>query len=78
MQFTTPLLPLHEMLACMWDENNCINFFQPTMRFFWQMFSLKIPFLVIFPRNQKNCDKIFLSKVFSRKWNNFTDQKTID
>jgi hypothetical protein len=27
MQFVTPLPPLHEMLASMWDNNNCMHFF---------------------------------------------------
>jgi hypothetical protein len=29
MQFATPLLPLREMLASMWDENNYMHFLQP-------------------------------------------------
>ncbi len=29
MQFVTPLLPLHEMLTSMWDENNYMCFLQP-------------------------------------------------
>ncbi len=29
MQFATPLLPLHEMLASTWDENNYNCFLQP-------------------------------------------------
>jgi hypothetical protein len=34
MQFATLLLPLHEMLASMWDENNNMRFFQPCSTFF--------------------------------------------
>jgi hypothetical protein len=29
MQFVTPLLPLREILASMWDENNYMRFLQP-------------------------------------------------
>jgi hypothetical protein len=29
MQFVTLLLPLHEILASMWDENNYTHFLQP-------------------------------------------------
>jgi hypothetical protein len=29
MQFVTPLSPLREMLASMWDEDNYKRFFQP-------------------------------------------------
>ncbi len=40
MQFATPLLPLCEMLASTWDENNYMCFFSTTFNSFCRLFNI--------------------------------------
>jgi hypothetical protein len=49
LQFTTPLLPLCEMLVSMWDKNNYMCFFQPHSTSFIDESTLILPKMAFAP-----------------------------
>jgi hypothetical protein len=49
MQFATPLLPLHEMLVSMWDENNYMGFLQPHLTPLVDKLTLCLPKMALAP-----------------------------